>query len=435
MNLGLHRKKMSAWMRAHLAATPLQGAMPPGSLATSYSNYDGKRHFFQERAQTDGPIFKLWFYNKLTICVVGQDLSMKLTREYADNLFTPVVDYAKMFPGGLLRRMEGEQHRAFRPAVSATVSGVPVGESEARLRALFQRVAESLLALPQPAEMNDAAIVMRKAALELTMMMIIGVQPGSELEQRLRPMFVDFSREMKLARITPELRRMYEEIAAIVRPHAEAIKQDDTVEPSMLLQALNGDTYDEQMLGNLIFSVESVAEDMQRLWSWMLEEFADQPTLMDAICTSGDLQERRRIVRAAISETMRMHQSEYIMRKVTKGFTFEGFAFPRGALVRLCLWEGHNDDTKFACPHQFDATRFEQAKYDGSHFSPFGVDHHKCVAAGWALAVCGLLAEELTNRLTMTRIHRAEPLARANQSFPGGESVIEFGPRAKPSRH
>ena len=79
-----------------------------------------------------------------------------------------------------------------------------------------------------------------------------------------------------------------------------------------------------------------------------------------------------------IMETLRLAQSEYLYRVVRRDFEFEGFRFPKGWLIRLCVWESHRTSDAFDDPELFDPDRFVESSYRASDYSPFGWAQHAC---------------------------------------------------------
>ena len=56
---------------------------------------------------------------------------------------------------------------------------------------------------------------------------------------------------------------------------------------------------------------------------------------------------------AFLSEELRLSQSEYLYRRVMEDFTFEGFRFPRGWMVRSCTSESHRFDSPLPAAEEF----------------------------------------------------------------------------------
>ena len=69
-------------------------------------------------------------------------------------------------------------------------------------------------------------------------------------------------------------------------------------------------------------------------------------------------------------ETLRMDQSERLMRNVGRDIRFEGWLIPAGSLVRVCMWEAHKDPDAFPRPFVFDPSRFLNDVSAGERFSP-----------------------------------------------------------------
>jgi len=104
---------------------------------------------------------------------------------------------------------------------------------------------------------------------------------------------------------------------------------------------------------------------------------------------------------------------------VLQDFVFDGFFIPRGAQLRLCMWESHKRVDHFRQPMEFQPERFAHDGPSASVFSPFGLDHHQCpfgqlsvrMAASFVQALaCGFTLVANTSSRQPTRgLYRWEP--------------------------
>lgn len=152
-------------------------------------------------------------------------------------------------------------------------------------------------------------------------------------------------------------------------------------QPGGILGCLNqGDELDDTMLGNLIYMVEMGRYDLYSLFRWLSKYAATYPELMQRIAheaqqTSGS---EPPLLDAFVQETLRMDQSERLIRIAQRDLVFEGYLIPKYATVRLCLWEAHKSPNTFTHPFDFNPERFISQAYASDQYAPFGLDHHRC---------------------------------------------------------
>lgn len=106
---------------------------------------------------------------------------------------------------------------------------------------------------------------------------------------------------------------------------------------------------------------------------------------------SGGLADR--IVR----ETLRLHQSEFLLRRVKSPIEWDGFRIPAGWHVRICVGESHRLPEMFDQPEVFDPDRFLQPP-NRTRYSPFGLSPRLCPGEHLARAMGRHLAAELVSR-------------------------------------
>ena len=146
---------------------------------------------------------------------------------------------------------------------------------------------------------------------------------------------------------------------------------------------------DDTSLGNLIYMVEMGRYDMKGLFRWISKYGAENPEWLSRIANaeSEDTAKATSLARAFVLETLRMDQSERLMRDVKKDIVFDGFLIPKGWRARICMWESHKDGATFDQPFVFDPNRFLSNPPTTFEFSPFGLDHHYCPFATTSISL------------------------------------------------
>jgi cytochrome P450 len=149
----------------------------------------------------------------------------------------------------------------------------------------------------------------------------------------------------------------------------------------VLSQLRTQGSVDNNMLGNLIYAVEMGRYDLAAFLRWLLWFAAGAPDWMDRIAAEDRDGDR---APAFVSEAFRLEQSERLVRRVERDFVAEGYLFPKGAKVRLCIWESHKSPMAHAQPFVFDPGRFIRERPGPDRFAPFGLDRHQCPFGAYA---------------------------------------------------
>ena len=116
-----------------------------------------------------------------------------------------------------------------------------------------------------------------------------------------------------------------------------------------------GSAADPNVRLNLIFVLATGARDVGSLLHWIVKMLGDNPAWVEKGqngSAPADLPSR------IVFETLRLEQSEVIMRKVTEAFSIDGFVVPADWYLRICVKESHSDPAIFANPGSFDPDRF-----------------------------------------------------------------------------
>ena len=204
-------------------------------------------------------------------------------------------------------------------------------------------------------------------------------------------------------------RQILETIAAItvLARDIEASAADTSTDeaPSALRALLSAapDALDDPTIaGNFILAFRLAAGDLTGLHDWIFRFLCDHravlasvrtPSGADGALPGGTPDPAARIV----METLRLEQSEFLYRTVTRPIEFEGMTVPAGWLVRLCIQESHRDPNVFPEPERFDPERFARRAYGRSEYSPFGADAHGCMGSRLALFLGRIFVEELAH--------------------------------------
>ncbi len=164
----------------------------------------------------------------------------------------------------------------------------------------------------------------------------------------------------------------------------------------MLRYLVVRDQLDETALGNLVNLFEPSHFDVYSLWHWLLWYLAREPELRARIrAMPPDAPESGALLVAIVQETLRLNQSETLLRLAKRDITFDGFLIPGQSRVRVCLWESHKDPAIFPDPFRFDPDRFLARSYSIEEFAPFGLDKKRCIGGDLVLAMSARFVERM----------------------------------------
>jgi cytochrome P450 len=200
--------------------------------------------------------------------------------------------------------------------------------------------------------------------------MILGIQPDGSSADALRQAYHQLGGNGLVW--TPGLRQeqAVRSIADILHTAAAEVDRN-----SILGQLNAQGCVDKIMMGNLIYMVEMGRYDTTAFLRWLMWFAAKFPDQGDRIAREPSSSS---FANAFVMEVLRLEQAERLVRRVTRDFVADGFLFPKGAMVRFCIWESHKLTDAYDRPFEFDPSRFLESKPGPDRYSPFGADRHQC---------------------------------------------------------
>lgn len=412
--------------------------LPPGRLSPFEAvRMHRDQRFVLERSRELGPVFKLVSENRWTTCVVGHARARRLLGANEDRLPGVTVDLKRLFPGGALRGMEGEQHKTYRRVLVQAVQATPLEAHEAVIRAL---IADGLRALATdslhlPAAGREIRSALRQTAGQIFLPLLFGIGRESPRCAGILAAYRRFGPAAPVYVIRDQNAAAFAELQIQVRGLAEEIaRAPRSHPPSLLRHMVAAGTLDETALGNLIYLFEPAHFDVYSLWHWMLKYVSDAPAAAEALrATAPGSEEARQLSEAIAFETLRRDQSEVLLRRATTDIVFEGHLIPEASNVRVCLWEGHKDDEVFPDPFRFDPDRFLGREYDIDQFAPFGLDKRRCIGGEFVVGLGGWFAEELVRGFEWDVAADGPPIRGAFHWEPSPEFAIRLRARVQPT--
>ena len=386
----------NGWVHAILRGKRL----PPGKMSPPLDAIErADRNVLIEREKQLGPIFKgtawggaLWIY------VFGLQRGRTLLRQHADALRPVTIDLEALFPLGFMRQMEGENHRRYRAELMRAVQTIDFEDASAALRTISANKLDEYVNANQTNA--DASQTYRNALTEIAtdflMRLMLGVEPGDAMHTDLQVHYRTLGGTGMVWNIQQRQKDAFGKIAEIVRDEAARLDSGRPRRSSVLSRLVQQGPIDATMLGNVIYMIEMGRHDIAGLLRWLTWFAATHVEWLAQITRGGT--DQVKLAQAFVQETLRLEQSERLVRTVKQSFGFEGFFFPRGAMVRVCVWEAHKSAGIFDQPFRFDPARFVDAFPAPDVYAPFGVDRHQCPFADFSVRLGSLFIQLLVER-------------------------------------
>jgi cytochrome P450 len=350
----------SAVVRSIFAGRPL----PPGDYLPLDVAERGNRLLLLERSRQIGQVFKGLTENRVVICVTDASQARQLLKDHAADLVPVSIDLRRLDPAGFMRQMQGETHRCYRRDLIDALKSVQSASQTGVFEAITLDALEAF-ALEPPAGDSAWSKALSRIATGMLVHAVFGAAPGSSSYQRLLHLYGLLGPTGVAWTIGPRQIEAFDalrsEIAGLPRTNG------------VCAELAGRGTLDATMLANLIYMVELGRYDMRGLFRWISKFAAQHPGHYEEAANEG---EDRSASEAFVSEVLRLEQSERLMRNVLRSFVWNGMLIPKGALLRICMWEEHKRPDLFEDPFAFRPDRFRNATRPS--FSPFGLDHHRC---------------------------------------------------------
>ena len=378
---------------------------PPGVL----NPFDFKLFSDQRRvltlSQKLGPIFKASRKGRWTTYIVGHPHIRRVLADNGTGLPCATIDLTPLFPVGFIRGMDGDVHAAYRRQLVHVFQSVSLSEHEKQISQYVSRCLDKIGLCATNAAMCDITPMLRDAASAVMFGILFGISEKSSQFASLREAFLKFGPGQPASNIGSEQVANYCQIRDIIDQQIARLRQSNNgTEPSSVLQsAVKDGTVDETLLGNIIYMHEPSHFDIFSLWRWIIFYLGGNPEVA-AHFRSLEPDHRRELARSIVQETLRLNQSELLLRTTTKDIEYLGYSIPQNTSVRLCLWEGHKNPENFPDPFHFDPARFLKNRPSTDQFAPFGMDRHRCIGVDIAMVASINFVEQLINRFDVTII-------------------------------
>jgi cytochrome P450 len=349
-----------------------------------------------KEARRFGPVFKTMISGALVTCVTEHRRSRILLKKAEERLGPPEAPYSALVPGGFLRTLTGDAHRRMRRIFVRAVRPVLIDANEPELRALTFDVLADLAARGASAGAADLVAALDRITTGMLLVVFLGVRPSD-------PAFTSLARQYALLGPrefvwSPQnaQRAANADLLAAVRALARSASDDHHSVLREILQNEGEAAFDGAVLGNLVYMIEMGRYDLRGLFRWIVKYLSDAPSVVAALrAEAASPKAQDGLAAATVMEVLRLDQSEAVVRRAVADIEFDGVTIPKGSFVRACTREAHRASSSYADSDRFEPARFVGRDYGPDEYSPFGLDHHTCLAAEIVLRLGALFIATL----------------------------------------
>lgn len=389
--------------------------LPPGHDADTTSRARLGRFDLLNKQSEYGPVFSIKRKGQLTVYIIGLERCRRLLSEHADAIRTVSMSLTKLFPDGFLRKLNGDLHARLRTALTQSLKPEILENIREDMAQVTLKSLEHYSTLPVDDTHQSTQFVTSLNTIATTMLLQVffGAKQAEPFFHDLKKCFDEMGLDGLVWTPGPDQEAAFIKIRQLLLNRVKSNGSDTSInaDGNILESIAAGGKLSETMLGNLIYMVEMGRFDIYSLFRWMAKYGCDFPQAMKAIAEAGKQHHPLNNPNAEsfVRETLRMDQSEKLIRQATREFVFEGYRIPVNATVQLCLWESHKDPDSFDNPLEFNPDRFLENKFSSDQYSPFGLGLHHCPMAQFSLAMGKIFIATLASNYTMTGINNDNP--------------------------
>lgn len=381
--------------------------IPPGSLSLTQSlGALAERHHYLEQAAKHGPIFKMAQFHKPVICIIGLEKGFRLLREQRTALGPSMQPFNRAVKGGFLRYMDDQVHSRYGPLFMKALAAKKLAGLRPRISALCE---QSLGRMSR--ECGDTASgalapgrYCEQLAFDALLMALFGLSKDMPEYHEMIKAYSGLESHSLANQVSAETHRSLEQLRQFLISYCADLpgscpgqNRSCTV---FELHKIDAEMPDGVCIDNLLFMLKIASDNVACLLQWIFKMLADNPEWMEQIRLEADQPSttgQKALADRVVDETLRLAQSEYLYRQLTKDVSFDGFTLPRGWMVRLCVWESHRSNPIFEQAEQFNPDRFAAREFNSSAYAPFGYGKHACNGANLAKLIAGEFTRVLSS--------------------------------------
>jgi cytochrome P450 len=378
--------------------------LPPGPLSLVPVRQFVNEGFLARQIERHGAISKTTWptLDAPLVCVHGLRRAAEILRGQSSALGPVGISFNPVIPAGFLRNMRPEDHRRYKPLFERALPDELVAARLPDFDRAVRNALQSLAAASVPNGVDPRPYLLR-ASLTAFAPLLVGVEPGTAEEARLVGLYERIGEFVEIEDAQSEEGQAFsavlDELAAIVGSTSagavNALAEGREPGPSVVAEIARSSPdalADPNVFFNLIFLLRTASSDVGGLLHWIMKELAEHPDWQERV-RSGDDDVARRVA----LETLRLHQSEFIQRRVLQPLDIDGYHVPADWYVRLCVRESHRDPEVFSDPEVFDPDRFLDRRFSRYEFSPFGRLEHRCIGETATIGLAAAFVSRLSN--------------------------------------
>jgi cytochrome P450 len=391
----------------------LTRGLAPGSLAFMAIAPWRDPDFYRKQAARHGPVFKFRHFVYPAIGIVDLNRAGKFLASNEENLKVPPAPFNDLVPGGFVRYLQTERHQDVASLLRAALTPAVVDACEATLATEAKAALQTLAA--DPNGKADPVPVIDRMVLHNLMRCFFGISPGAQLDRLERHYRIaDYRRLARTGRsraatavfdIVGELRATFED-GEQSNPGGQSFLAE-------LCRTCPDALGDIELMSNFVYTLHTARVDVCGFILWLLVKLGENPSWVARLASELEF-DRANALRPGgladriVRETLRLHQSEFLLRRVARPIQWDGLQIPSGWYVRVCVQESHRSSEMFDRPDVFDPDRFLQPA-GWTRYSPFGLPPRICPGAHLSRAIGRHVTAELAGAYTI-EVRDAEPV-------------------------
>jgi cytochrome P450 len=417
MSIPLHLKFRTSWGYCRVLFTCVIHAfskqkLPPGNISNLYTRELTDQTYLLKQFKLHGPIIKTRLGEFLAIGVLGLKRCRQLLNEHQDKLPSVSFELKPIIPHGYLRGMEGETHKTYRGILMRGIQPEAMKQNQKLYEGIIAEAIDDYVASNNQNFSAQSYIgTLDTIGQSIMLHIFFGVRPNTNYSLEVTSIYKRMWDKHWHFYCKPEQVAAYEELKATLLHELKNDKGGSDVSDSIMGRIHAAGTLDETIHANLIYMVETGRFAVYSLMRWASKYAVENPDVFRLIANDPDAlaNDQSSLAHAFVQETLRLNQTERLLRHVSESFVFEGVLFPKGSIARLSLWESHKDEDTFPDPFSFNPQRFIENKFSLDEFDPFGLGSHRCPLGTLSIQICRLYLHYLATHFELEGINNGPP--------------------------
>ncbi len=364
--------------------------LPPGKLKIAPTGPWANESYYQQQFVHYGDLFKTSHFVQPMVCIRGIDSSLRFLREHQAALVTPPLPFHTNIPQGYIRFLPADTYADYRAGFMAAFGSRRVLEPRtAQIRAIFDHALARSVA--QTSQVSPAELL-HEATREAMLLLFLGLTRTDERYGRTDQLLLnlDWRETLSTRRARSEAYlNEFEQIISSCLVDADACFIAELLQTEQLGDKLA--KRDSSLQRNLVYLMLTVSIDVADMLVWLWYDLTQASAWVSKVREIPEAAAERAsdntLASRIVLETLRLHQSEYLMRRTTADISFDGFRIPSNWYVRIGIHESHRDSKIFANADQFDPDRFLDRNRIQACYAPFGLSSEACLGRQVAMSI------------------------------------------------